>query len=205
MRAVFVIMSLVIATAGIVVPVVEAAGQYALIEVLAKEPIEPTYRGFPIALRVRRIETIRNDDWNNSLDDRWNSSDAFRGDFREEFGAGLSRYLAARGFRLTSGPEGVDIKVSIDHFEGRRRIRTDGGDLLGTLTLLRHGNVVGTKELFESLNYRDESKERRIFTERYGFKRVSFDTVLFYRLSLRFYASVVEGIIDFAGVQPDLN
>jgi hypothetical protein len=155
---------------------------------------------------VRRVETTPGaEGWNGALDDRWHSSDAFRGNYRDEFGEGLALYLQARGFQLTAASDGLDVRVSVDQFEGRKRLRTHGGELRGTLTLVRGGTMVGSKVLFESLSYRDDSQERQLFSRQYNLDKVSFDTVLFYRLAISFYASVVEGILDYATIEPRIE
>lgn len=173
-----------------------AVGQYSLVDLLTRSTIEPMADKVPTPLRLERVESAEGGGWSGVLDDRWHSSDAFAGNFRDEFLKGLEYYLQTRGFVVTSSPEAVLVKVTIDHFEGRKRVHDDGGDLRGTLTLMRDGQVIGKKPLFESLSYRDESDECPAFEKELGIPEVHFSTVLFYRLSLSFYRSIEAGIVD---------
>ncbi len=169
-------------------------GAYSLKEILSKEQIERAEPPPSTPIRLARVESAAGGGWSGALDDRWHSSDAFRGPFRDEFLDGLTYYLEKRGYVVTSSPEALLVKVTIDGFEGRKRIHDDGGDLRGTLTLVRGGQAIGKKELFESLSYRDESDERPVFQKQYDLPSVQFSTVLFYRLSLSFFKSIDAGI-----------
>jgi hypothetical protein len=183
--------------------VLSGAGQYSLKDILLKEHVTRLDRSFPIALNVRAVELApSNEGLRPTLDDRWHSNEAFRGNFRDEFRDGLAQYLELRGFSVAATPDAIDVKVNLTHFEGFKRVHDDGGDLWGTLTLSRGGSILGQKPLVESLSYRDQKDERRAFAGKYGLNDVSFDTVIFYRLSVSFYASIVEGILDFAPRDP---
>ena len=109
---------------------------------------------------------------------------------------GLTYYLKARGFNLSTSKEAMQVRVTIDRFNGRRRIHDDGGDLKGTLVLRLYGKEILKKPLFESLSYTDESSECQAFAKQLGLPEVQFPTVLFYRLTASFYASIAQGILD---------
>jgi hypothetical protein len=174
-----------------------ASGQYALKEILAKENVQRVDRPLPIPVNVRRVDSqAPQSGWNGILDDRWHSSEAFRGSYRDEFRDGLVEYLRMRGFSIGDTQEAIDIRVTLDQFEGRKRIRNDGGDLRGGVTLLQNGSTIGMAPLFESFSYRDGNDERRSFGRQYTLKEVSFDTVIFYRLSLSFYSAIAEALLD---------
>jgi hypothetical protein len=173
-----------------------ATGQYGLKELLSSTKIEKMQETISVPLKLDRVETAETEDSSSVLDDRWHSSEAFRGAYRDEFHEGLEYYLKARGFVLTNSPKAVLVRVTLDRFEGRKRVSDDGGDLHGTLTLVRDGQVIGKKTLFESLSYRNQANERPVFAKQFGLPSVSFATVLFYRLSLSFYQSIDAGILD---------
>jgi len=173
-----------------------AASPYSLKELLSTQHFERMESPFPVPLNLAPIETEEGGGWSGALDDRWHSSDAFRGTYREEFLEGLAFYLKARGFEVSSSPGALQVRVSIDHFNGRKRIHDDGGDLEGTLALRFHGKEIEKKRLFESLSYRDESDECPAFAKQFGLQQVTFPTVLFYRLSLSLYSSITQGILD---------
>jgi hypothetical protein len=169
-----------------------AAGQYTLVELLEKDAIEPASPGFPVPLRLARVELSGESGRSGTLSDRWRSSDAFKGPFRDEFLEGLGHYLTVRGFDLRSSGEALEVKVTFTGFEGRKRFHDDGGDLRGTLTLSFRGRVIASRPLFESLSYRDQAEERPIFAREFGLPKAHFATVLFYRLSVSFYRMIEE-------------
>jgi PEGA domain-containing protein len=175
-----------------------AASPYSMKELLSTQKFERVETPFPLPVHLVPVETVEGGGWNGALDDRWHSSDAFRGAYREEFLEGLGFYLSARGFEVSSSKDALQVRVTIDHFNGRKRIHDDGGDLAGTLGLWLHGKQIAKKPLFESLSYRDESDECPVFARQFGLAQVTFPTVLFYRLSVSFYASIAEGILGSA-------
>ena len=182
---------------GSVVAMLAASGNYTLKDILAKEKLARIDRPLSIPVNVRRVDSHAPESgWSGLFDDRWHSSEAFRGAYREEFREGLVEYLRMRGFSISDSEDAIEVKVSLDQFEGRKRIRNDGGDLRGTVTLVRNGMSIGTAPLFESLNYRDGNKERRSFAREYQIKEVPFDTVIFYRLSLSLYSAIEETLMD---------
>jgi hypothetical protein len=134
--------------------------------------------------------------WSGAFDDRWHSTEAFQNPFRDEFRDGLVAYLKTRGFEVRSSAP-LRIRVSLDGFEGWRRIREKGGDLVGSATILLAGHPVAQKRLFESLSYRDDDSEVRGFTREFGV-RVRFDTVIFFRLWLSFYKSIAALLLENA-------
>ncbi len=176
-----------------------AAGAYTMVELLEKDDIEPASSGFPVPLRLVRPDLSGESESTGILSDRWHSSDAFEGAFRDEFLEGLAHYLTIRGFDLRSSGEALDVKVTFTGFEGRKRFHDDGGDLRGTLTLAFRGKTIAGRALFESLSYSDQAEERPAFAREFGLPRVHFATVLFYRLSLGFYRTIEETIL---AVQP---
>jgi PEGA domain len=180
-------------------PALLAVGQYSLPELLSRAKLEPAKSKLTTPLKLDRVELPEGGGWSGVLDDRWHSSDAFSGNFRDEFLDGLEFYLKQRGFVLADSPDAILVRVALEHFEGRKRVHEDGGDLRGTLTLVRDGQTLGSRTLFESLNYRDESDECPAFEKELGISKVGFSTVLFYRLSLSFYRSIEAGILDSVG------
>src|SRR5262245_40844492 len=145
---------LVITSAG--TPSLKAANTYTMKELLSTQHFERLERPFPILVRLYPIGVSETEGWNGSLDDRWHSSDAFRGSYAEEFRDGLSTYLKARGFELGTSKEALQVRVSIDRFIGKKRTQDYGGELRGTLVLRLQGKEVGRKALVESLTYQDE-------------------------------------------------
>ena len=171
-------------------------------QLLSTQQFERLENPYPLPLRLVPIAVAETEGWNGSLDDRWHSSDAFRGTYAEEFIDGLAFYLKARGFNLSTAKDALQVRVTIDRFEGRRRFHDDGGDLKGTLVLRLNRKEILTKPLFESLSYTDESKECPAFAKQFGLPKVQFPTVLFYRLTASFYASIAQAILD-ADTEPD--
>jgi len=174
----------------------EAATSHTMKELLSTQHFERLETPFPIPVRLYPIGVSETEGWNGSLDDRWHSSDAFRGTYAEEFMEGLTYYLKARGFDLSTSKEAMQVRVTIDRFIGRKRNHDDGGDLKGTLVLRLNGKEILKKPLFESLSYTDESSECLAFAKQFELPEVQFPTVLFYRLTAGFYASIVQGILD---------
>ena len=177
-------------------PSLEAANSYTMKELLSTQQFERLETPFPIQVRLYPIGVSETEGWNGSLDDRWHSSDAFRGTYAEEFMEGLTYYLKARGFDLGTSKDAMQVRVTIDRFTGRKRIHDDGGDLKGTLVLKMYGKEILKKPLLESLSYTDESSECPAFATQFGLPEVQFPTVLFYRLTVGFYASIAQGILD---------
>jgi len=165
-------------------------------ELVSSQHFERLETPFPIPVRLYPIGVSETEGWNGSLDDRWHSSDAFRGTYAEEFMEGLTYYLKVRGFDLSTSKEAMQVRVTIDRFIGRKRIHDDGGDLKGTLVLKLYGKEILKKPLFESLSYTDEASECQAFAKQFGLPEVQFATVLFYRLTASFYASIAQGILD---------
>jgi PEGA domain-containing protein len=180
----------------------KAANSYTMKELLSTQHFDRLESPFPIPVRLYPIAVSETEGWNGSLDDRWHSSDAFRGTYAEEFMEGLTYYLKARGFDLGTSKDAMQVRVTIDRFNGRKRIHDDGGDLKGTLVLKLYGKAILKKPLFESLSYTDESSECLAFAKQFGLPEVQFPTVLFYRLTASFYASIAQGILD-AGEEID--
>jgi PEGA domain-containing protein len=191
-----------LAVAGMGSAALMAGSTYTMKGLLSSQQFERLESPFPLALRVFPVAVAEGEGWNGSLDDRWHSSDAFRGGYAEEFRDGLSTYLKARGFELGTSKEALQVRVSIDRFIGRKRTADYGGELKGTLVLRLNGKEVGRKALFASLSYQDESSECPAFAKQFGLPEVNFPTVLFYRLTASFYASIAEGILE---VGSDLN
>jgi PEGA domain-containing protein len=177
-------------------PSLVAANSYTMKELLSTQQFERLKTPFPIQVRLYPIGVSETEGWNGSLDDRWHSSDAFRGTYAEEFMEGLTYYLKARGFDLSTSKEAMQVRVTIDRFIGRKRNHDDGGDLKGTLVLKLYGKEILKKPLFESLSYTDEASECQAFAKQFGLPEVQFPTVLFYRLTASFYASIAQGILD---------
>ena len=177
-------------------PALGARTTYTMKELVSSQHFERLETPFPISVRLYPIGVSETEGWNGSLDDRWHSSDAFRGTYAEEFMEGLTYYLKARGFDLSTSKEAMQVRVTIDRFNGRRRIHDDGGDLKGTLVLKLYGKEILKKPLFESLSYTDEASECPAFAKQFELPEVQFPTVLFYRLTAGFYASIAQGILD---------
>jgi PEGA domain-containing protein len=177
-------------------PSLKAGSSYTMKELLSTQHFERLENPFPLPLRLVPVAVAEGEGWNGSLDDRWHSSDAFRGTYSEEFMDGLAFYLNARGFNLSTSRDALQVRVTIDRFNGRKRIHDDGGDLKGTLVLRLDKKEILTKPLVESLSYTDESTECPAFAKQFGLPKVQFPTVLFYRLTLGFYASIAQAILD---------
>jgi hypothetical protein len=174
-----------------------ASGQYTLKEILARENVTRLDRPLTVPLNVRRVDSVATQGgFAGALDDRWHSSEAFRSAYRDEFREGLIAYLQTRGFSVGDLPDAIEVKVTLDEFNGRKRVHDDGGDLRGSLTLLRSGSTIATVPLFESLSYRNANDERRSFARQYKLKEVLFDTVIFYRLSVSLYSAIAEAVVD---------
>jgi len=169
---------------------------YSLKDILLKDRVAALDSRFPIAVRIASVELVSSPGLTDELGDRWFSNDAFPGKFRDEFVGGLESFLKSKGFETSQSEEAVQLKVTLDRFEGRKRVHHDGGDLRGTLTLAFKGKVVGRRDLFESLDYVDESDERPIFSRNYGLADVRFPTILFYRLSLSFYNLIANAMVE---------
>jgi len=165
-------------------------------ELVSSQHFERLDSPFPLTIRLMPVGISEGVGWNGSLDDRWHSSDAFRGGYAQEFLDGLAFYLKARGFTLGNAKDALQVRVNIDRFIGRRGNHDDGGDLKGTLVLRLNGKEIRRKPLFESLNSQDESSECAAFAKQFGLHEVQFPTVLFYRLTTSFYASIAQGILD---------
>ncbi len=174
----------------------QARSSYSMVAILEKAKIERVVESFPIPIRVGRLALAAGEDgWTGTLNDRWHSSNAFRGEFRQEFKNGLEFFLETAGFRVTQSKDDLQVKVTIHRFEGRKRIHNDGGDLEGRVKLKLGNKVLAEIPLFESLSYEDESDERPRFKEEFGlFGSVEFNTVLFYRLSFSFYELIAEAL-----------
>ena len=175
-----------------------ATSSYSMVAILEKAEIERVTESFPIPIRVGRLALAAGEDgWAGTLNDRWHSSDAFRGGFRQEFKNGLEFFLKTAGFQITRSKDALQVKVTIHRFEGRKRIHDDGGDLEGSVKLKLGSKVLAEIPLFESLSYEDESDERPRFKEEFGlFGPVKFNTVLFYRLSFSFFELIAEALLE---------
>ncbi len=175
-----------------------ASSSYSMVAILEKAEIERVTESFPIPIRVGRLALAAGEDgWAGTLNDRWDSSNAFRGGFRQEFKNGLEFFLKTAGFQVTRSEDALQVKVTIHRFEGRRRIHDDGGDLEGSVKLKLGDKVLAEIPLFESLSYEDESDERPRFKEEFGlFGSIHFNTVLFYRLSFSFFESIAEALLE---------
>jgi hypothetical protein len=166
-----------------------ASGTVSLKDLVDQLPLERLEDPPTATVEILEIESLATGGWNGAFDDRWHSAEAFRKPFRIEFREGLAAYLSSRGFVIGSDGTRMRLRVSLDRFEGRKRFHNDGGDLEGTVTLLAEDGVVASKRLFESLSYRDQDNEKRAFRKDFQ-THVSFDTVLFFRLSLGLYRSI---------------
>lgn len=176
-----------------------AASPYGLKELLMQSHIQPNERLISHPVSIWLLGFPWGDGWNGVPSDRWHSSDAFRHNFRDEFSYGLLYCLKARGFKIDSSPEAMEVRVTMDHFEGRERTENtenDGGDLRGTFTLSHGGKILAKKELFKSLVYQDQEGECDAFANEFGLKEVGFPTVLFYRLSVGLFESIEAAILE---------
>src|SRR5262249_33102042 len=162
-------------------------------ELLASQQLTRPKTPFPLSVRISYVMVSKTAGRKGDLDDRWDSSDAFRGAYTEEFYDGLVYYLKSRGFKLSPSKGAVVARVYIDGFTGRKRSGEYGGDLKGTLVLRLNGKEIGQLPLSESIDYRDDSQERRAFAKEFSLEKVSFSTVLFYNLTVGFYNSIAEG------------
>jgi len=181
-----------------------AAPRPSMKELLATQELDPLTAPFPLSLRVASV-TVTNAAGNNGdVDDRWDSGDAFRSTYDEEFSDGLAYYLKKRGFKLSPSKGAVVARVYIDRFTGRKGSGDYGGDLKGTLILRLNGKELGLQPLSESVNYRDDKEERRAFEREFSLEKVNFSTVLFYNLTVAFYDSIAAAIVD-AGADAGLG
>ena len=175
------------------------ASPYGLTDLLARSDIQRNERLVSHPVSIWRLGFPWGDGWNGVPSDRWHSSDAFRFTFRDEFANGLLYYLRARGFKIDSSPEAMEMSITMDQFEGRERTDNtdnDSGGLRGTFTLLHNGRILAKKELFESLSYQNQERECDAFAKEFGLKNVDFPTVLFYRLSVSFFASIEAAVLE---------
>lgn len=174
---------------------VAAQASVSIRDLVRATPPEPLESPCPTAIGIADVDCVA------AIDDRWHGNEAFLGPFREEFRQGLVAYLEALGFVISSEQPQRWLQVSLDHFEGRKRFHTDGGDLRGSVTLRRGQEVIASKQLSESLNYRDAADQRLQFGEQFGVQ-VRFDTVLFFRLSHSFYRGIGSFLHEYCDALP---
>ena len=177
-------------------PMTHAAPRPSMQELLATQELEPLKAPFPLSLRIASVTVTEAAGHKGDVDDRWDSGDAFRGTYDEEFSDGLAYYLKKRGFKLSPSKGAVVARVYIDRFTGRKGSGEYGGDLKGTLVLRLNGKELGRQPLSESVNYRDDKEERREFAREFSQEKVSFPTVVFYNLTVAFYDSIAAALVE---------
>ena len=185
-------------------PMTHAAPRPSMKELLATQEIDPVKAAFPLSLRIASVIVTEEAGHKGDVHDRWDSGDAFRGTYDEEFYDGLAYYLKKRGFKLSPSKGAVVARVYLDRFTGRKGSGDYGGDLKGTLVLRLNGKELGRQPLSESVNYRDDKQERRDFAREFALEKVNFSTVLFYNLTVSFYDSIAAAIVE-AGRDADLD
>src|SRR5215471_10434226 len=182
----------------------QAAPRPSMKELLATQQLQRTKAPTPISVRLASVIITEEAGRKGEVDDRWHSSDAFRGSYDQEFYDGLEYYLKGRGFKVSSSKAAVVVRVFIDDFTGRKAKGDYGGDLKGTLVLRLNGKEIGRQPLSESISYRDDDEERHAFAREFSLDKVSFSTVLFYNLTVAFYDSIATAIQD-ASADADLG
>ena len=185
-------------------PMTHAAPRPSMKELLATQELDPVKAAFPLSLRIASVTVTEAAGHKGDVDDRWDSGDAFRSTYDEEFYDGLAYYLKKRGFKLSPSKGAVVARVYIDRFTGRKGSGEYGGDLKGTLVLRLNGKELGRQPLSESVNYRDDKEERREFAREFALEKVDFDTVVFYNLTVAFYDSIASAIVE-VGSEADLG
>src|SRR5215813_5476577 len=98
-----------------------AAPRPSMKELLASQQLTRPKTPFPLSVRISYVMVSKTAGRKGDLDDRWDSSDAFRGAYTEEFYDGLVYYLKSRGFKLSPSKGAVVARVYIDGFTGRKR------------------------------------------------------------------------------------
>lgn len=179
-----------------------AAPRPTMKELLATQELVRPVAPFPLSVRIASVTITETAGKKGDLNNRWHTDDAFRGTYDQEFYDGLAYYLKGRGFKVSASKGGVVARIYIERFTGRKGSREYGGDMKGTLVLRSNGKELGRLPLSESLSYRDEKEERRAFAKEFSQDKVRFDTVLFYNLTVGFYDSIAQGILDET---PDLR
>ncbi|HEU5181136.1 MAG TPA: PEGA domain-containing protein [Candidatus Polarisedimenticolia bacterium] len=167
-------------------------------ELLATQKLEKVQTPVPLPLRIASVVVSEEAGKNGDVDDRWDSRDAFRGTYADEFRQGLAYYLKERGFKVVSSKGAISARIYIDRFKGFKRSGQYGGDLRGTMVLRLNGKEIGSNQLFENISYEDDSEEQAAFAKEFYLEKVSFPTVLFYNLTVSLYDSIAQGIQEAA-------
>jgi hypothetical protein len=187
------------------VSMTHAAPRPTMKELLATQGLQKPKAPFPLPVRIASVTVTKEAGRKGNLNNRWHSDDAFRGTYAQEFYDGLGFYLKGRGFKLNSSKGVVVARVYIDRFTGRKGSDEYGGDLKGTLVLRLNGKEIGRQPLSESVNYVDTKEERRAFAKEFSQEKVNFSTVLFYNLTVGFYDSIAQSILDARPDEADLG
>ncbi len=176
----------------------QAATRPSMQELLSTQKLEKVQTPVPVPLRIASVVVSEEAGKNGDVDDRWDSRDAFRGTYAEEFRQGLAYYLKERGFKVVTSKAAISARIYIDRFKGFKRSGQYGGDLRGTMVLRLNGKEIGSNQLFENISYEDDSEEQRAFAKEFYLDKVSFPTVLFYNLTVSLYDSIAQAIQEAA-------
>jgi hypothetical protein len=176
------------------VPSGHAAMRPTLESIVKSVPVDATVTDYPMPIRVLPLELGGEGGWSSVLGDRYSASDAFHGEFPSEFVAGLEAYLEKSGFHVVSDLDALHLEVTIHEFNGRLRsnrwVRAFGGDLIGSLRVLKGNSVVAARTLNATVDYDSRSEAVAKFNSQYGLKVSEFETVLFSRLSLQYFETI---------------
>jgi hypothetical protein len=171
-----------------------AATRPTMQELLSTQKLEKLEAPVPVPLRIASVVVSEEAGKKGDVDDRWDSRDAFRGTYADEFYQGLAYYLKERGFKLVTSKGAMSARIYIDRFRGLKRSGQYGGDLRGTMVLRLNGKEIGRNQLFGNASYEDQKEEQRAFAKEFYLEKVDFSTVLFYNLTVNLYESIAEGI-----------